>query len=108
MIDRIGPDIEPVSFSVVVEDLKQGCVNILTGTKVIAFTETGIQVTDKAGNQTLLDADVAVLAMGVCPDDQLSAELEGKVPELYVIGDAKKTGKIHHAIADAYIVATKL
>jgi 2,4-dienoyl-CoA reductase-like NADH-dependent reductase (Old Yellow Enzyme family)/thioredoxin reductase len=108
MIDRIGPDIEPVSLSAILEDLKQGQVNILTGTKVIAFTEAGVQVTDKTGTPTLLKADITVLALGVCPDNQLSVELEGKVPELYVVGDAKKTGKIHHAIADAYLVAMKL
>jgi pyruvate/2-oxoglutarate dehydrogenase complex dihydrolipoamide dehydrogenase (E3) component len=108
MIDRVGPDIEPVSLSVVLEDLKQGNVQVLTSTRVTAFTEAGVEVIDKTNHQSLLNADIAVLALGVCPEDQLSDMLKGKVPELYVVGDAKKTGKIHHAIADAYVLAAKL
>ena len=49
-----------------------------------------------------------VLAMGAKSVDVLSAQLKGKVPEVYVIGDAKKPRKALEAIAEAAEVARKI
>jgi len=53
----------------------------------------------------VLQMDMAVLAVGVEPVNELAAALTGKVEELYVIGDAKKPAKIHDAVADAFVLA---
>ena len=49
-----------------------------------------------------------ILAMGAKSVDVLSAELKRKVPEVYVIGDAKKPRKALEAIAEAAEVARKI
>jgi pyruvate/2-oxoglutarate dehydrogenase complex dihydrolipoamide dehydrogenase (E3) component len=49
-----------------------------------------------------------VLAMGAKSVDVLSTQLTGKVPEVYVIGDAKKPRKALEAIAEAAEVARKI
>ena len=56
----------------------------------------------------MLQMDMAVLAVGVEPVNELAAALAGKVKELYVIGDAKKPAKIHDAVADAFVLAFNL
>jgi 2,4-dienoyl-CoA reductase (NADPH2) len=67
-----------------------------------------VTVTDRQGNPTVLKMDIAVLAVGVEPVNELAAALTGKVKELYVIGDAKKPAKIHDAVTDAFVLAFSL
>ena len=41
----------------------------------------------------------------VLPNDKLYKALEGKVPELYLIGDGKESGMIVHAVRSGYHTA---
>ena len=53
-----------------------------------------------------LKADTIVLAVGMTPiEDGLTAALEGKVPELYRIGDCVKTGRVIDAIWTGFRLA---
>ena len=108
MMESIGADIEMTSLSALREDLQRDNVTIVTGKKVDTFTESGVAVTDHQGNRTVLPADVAVLALGVAPVNDLAAELEGRVEEVYSIGDARKPARIHDAVADAFVLAYDL
>ena len=51
-----------------------------------------------------VDADAVVLSLGARSVNALAKELEGKF-ELFVIGDAKKVGRIADATREAYDVA---
>ena len=42
------------------------------------------------------------------PNDKLYKALEGKVPELYLIGDGKESGMIVHAVRAGYQTAKAL
>jgi 2,4-dienoyl-CoA reductase-like NADH-dependent reductase (Old Yellow Enzyme family)/thioredoxin reductase len=108
MLDTIGADIEPNSMSALSDELALDRVSIVTGKKVVAITDNAVIVTDRQGNQTALQMDVAVLAVGVEPVNDLAAALAGQVEELYVIGDAKKPAKIHDAVAEAFVLAFNL
>jgi pyruvate/2-oxoglutarate dehydrogenase complex dihydrolipoamide dehydrogenase (E3) component len=108
MLDTVGADIEPACMSALRDELAEDRVNILTGKKVVAFTDNGVIVSDRQDNRTVLQTDVAVLALGVQPVNELAAALTGKVKELYVIGDAKKPAKIHDAVSEAFTLAFRL
>jgi len=108
VLHNVGTDIEPVSLAALLEELKQFQVKILTGRKVESFTDAGVQVVDKTGIRTFLPMDYAVLALGVSPVNELAAALQGKVPEVYVVGDARKPGKIHDAITDGFMIALNI
>jgi len=49
-----------------------------------------------------------VLSLGVKSDNRLYNEMEGKFERLYLIGDAKHTGRIADATRDAYDICRKL
>jgi 2,4-dienoyl-CoA reductase-like NADH-dependent reductase (Old Yellow Enzyme family)/thioredoxin reductase len=108
MLDRIGADIEANSLSALKDELAEDQVSIVTGKKVEAITDQGVIVSDLKGNRTELQTDIAVLALGVEPVNDLAPALAGRVKELYTIGDAKKPAKIHDAVADAFILAFSL
>jgi 2,4-dienoyl-CoA reductase-like NADH-dependent reductase (Old Yellow Enzyme family)/thioredoxin reductase len=107
MMESIGADIEMTSLSALRDELQRDNVTIVTGEKVDAFTESGVAVTDHKGNRTVLP-DMAVLALGVAPVNDLATELAGKVEEIYSIGDARKPAKIHDAVSDAFVLAYHL
>jgi 2-enoate reductase len=108
MMESIGADIEMTSLSALRDELQRDNVTIVTGKKVDAIKESGVAVTDHQGNRTVLSMDIAVLALGVAPVDDLATQLAGKVEELYSIGDARKPAKIHDAVSDAFVLAYHL
>jgi len=108
MVDSIGADIDLNSLSALKDELEQDHVTILTGKRVEAISHNGVTVSDKEGNKSVLPMDMAVLALGVEPVNALAAELEGKVKELYTIGDAKKPARIHDAVSDGFFLAFHL
>ena len=89
--------------------------NYLLSHKLNAIDEKGVVLEavklDKkrraksAGKPIHFDCDAVVLSLGARPVNTLEKELEGKVNNLYVIGDAKKVGRIADATRAAYDVA---
>lgn len=58
----------------------------------------GLVIIDKEGREKLLEADAIIIAAGARPDNRLFTELKGKIPALYVIGDAVEPRRILQAI----------
>jgi len=107
-LDSIGKNMELTSLSALRDELEQDHVSILTGKRVEAITDRGVAISDNQGNTSVLEMDMAVIAMGVESLDVLSAQLEGKVKEIYTIGDARKPGMIHDAVTDGFLLAYNL
>lgn len=83
-------------------------VNIITEARVTAITDEGVQFVDKEGNTQTIPADTVVLAVGTQPVNEIYQKLQGKVPELYLIGDAKQPRKAMDAIHEAATLAKAL
>jgi hypothetical protein len=60
------------------------------------------------GEERCVDGATVVLACGTMPDDRLARELEGRVPEVHVIGDALAPRRIMHATLEGARVANGL
>ena len=63
---------------------------------------------EKYGYEFLLDADTVIVSVGDRSRRDLAKALEGKVPELHVVGDGQKIGNAMKAIASGFDVAMKL
>jgi len=88
MLPEIGLTVPPQIKFFLLERLEEYGVRIETRTTVTEFLRDGVVVESGGETSRLQGFDTIVLALGtrsVCP---LKDELEGKVPELYVIGDA--------------------
>jgi len=72
------------------------------------------EITDKGvvctidGKETTIAADTVVLARGGNPNNALGRALEGKVPELHMIGDCVKTRTALEAIHEGYRVGMEI
>jgi len=60
------------------------------------------------GEKRTAECDTVVMAGDVEPNLELQKALEGKVPELYAIGDCQGLGLIRRAIHDGAGVACKI
>jgi NADPH-dependent 2,4-dienoyl-CoA reductase/sulfur reductase-like enzyme len=83
-------------------------VRIITGARDIEVTKSGLKFKDKEGKKVELEADTVVPTSPIEPDDELYEKLEGKVPELYLIGDARQAGMIVHAVRAGFQTAKAL
>ena len=88
--------------------LRDKGVEILTSTKAIRFEKNGLWVEDPQGTRKLEGFDSIVIALGSKPNDHLVESLKGKVPEVYVVGDASKPREVMEALFEAEEVALKI
>jgi 2,4-dienoyl-CoA reductase-like NADH-dependent reductase (Old Yellow Enzyme family)/thioredoxin reductase len=88
--------------------LKEKGVQMLTSTKAVRFEKDGVWVEDSRGTRKLEGFDSMVLALGSTPNDELLASLKGKIPEVYVVGDAAKPREVMEALLEAEEIALKI
>lgn len=110
--DKIGKGFDPGAGWPLLKDLVRLKVAQHASSSIIAVGDHSVTVkkTDKEGNTTTFEipCDTIIMAVGSRPNDTLYHQLEGKVPELYNLGDSKKVGKVIHAIHDAVDLAMKV
>lgn len=78
-------------------------VKVMTYERLMAVGAGGVKVMNTITSQLHeLPADTVVLALGVKPDESLTAQFEDAFDEVIVIGDADKSGRIAEAALDGY------
>lgn len=108
MLDNIALDLVNHMQHYLAKRLAEKKVSILTSTRVLELGDGYAMVEDATGVRKLDGFDTIVLAMGSTPNDGLYARLEGRVSELYLIGDAVKPREIVDAVYEAEDVAIKI
>ena len=98
-------------------------IEVMTGTKLSAVIDSGVEVILPSGKAWGLDADLAAIAVGmkepdvitvpgtemnITPQCGLIGELAMKADEVYVIGDCAKPGRIREAVEAGENVARRL
>jgi 2,4-dienoyl-CoA reductase (NADPH2) len=85
--------------------LKDKGMMMLAGVKYERITEEGLVIRTKEGERKIIEADSIITSLPLLPDTGLLKTLEGKVPEIYQIGDCRESGLMHDAIADGSQIA---
>lgn len=84
-------------------------LKIHADTLVEEITEKGVSTIDTGWNRRFLEADTVVIAFGyTAQENDLYASLKGKVPDLYIIGDAVKADSMFKAIHDGAYFAREI
>lgn len=99
MLEEIGSDIELITRFRILQRLSNGGVRMKTRTEVEEITDRGIRAA-REGRTEFFEADTVVLATGMKSINEFAKELEGKIAELYLIGDCTEPRKIVNAIGD--------
>lgn len=82
-------------------------IEVLTNSKASEYDGAELTVETQEGTKKII-CDSVVLSVGYCENQELYQELEFEVPEIYLLGDAKKVANIMYGIWDAYEVANHI
>ncbi len=82
-------------------------VEVVDGARVKKY-ENGVLTADTAEGEKTIPCDSVILAVGYREENSLYHDLEFDVPEIYLLGDAKKVSNIMYAIWDAFEVANHI
>jgi len=97
---KLGTEIAGVVFGKLLNWMTKKGVAMFTEAKYEEITDKGLTITTKEGERKTIEADTIVPALPLTPNTKLFKALEGKVPEVYLIGDANEPHLIMEAIAD--------
>ena len=115
MADTLAPGTWFQHLDDVVPKLDAKDTNYILSHRLVSIDEKGVTLEpvklDKNKNVKATDKpahfnfDVVVLSLGARPVNDLAKAIEGKFENIFVIGDAKKVGRIADATSQAYDVA---
>jgi len=107
-LPRVAQDVGDATRYFLLQRLAQKKANIITSALVKQLTNDGAILERNGEEETLSGFDAIVLAMGVVPVNELAVKIQGKIKEMYVIGDAKQPRKALDAIAEAAEIGRKI
>ncbi|MFA5055247.1 MAG: FAD-dependent oxidoreductase [Dehalococcoidia bacterium] len=100
MLTDIALDEVEMSRMLLIPRLREKGVKWLTSATVKQILEDGAIITRDGKEETIEGIDHVIIACGTKSVDTLSKAIEGKVPEVYVIGDAKEPRLALEAVAE--------
>lgn len=98
----------PQRLALLEQRLRETRVKVITAAQLSNIDEDGVEIKDAQGQTRTIPADRVVIGCGRRPCDELAHSLQGKVPELYSIGDCVQPGSIYHSVYDANRLARKV
>jgi len=101
MLETVAADMPKVPRAYLMHRLEQFGVDMLTGTKAVRIDDLGVLVETEDGRQMLEGYSNVVLATGSHSSNALEDEIEGVVPLLHVVGDARAVARISDATSQA-------
>ena len=108
MLEEIASDLVTHLKHYLSKRLVEKGVTILTSTKVKELGKGYALIEEASGTRKIEGFDTIVLALGSKPDDRIAEDLAGKVPALYVIGDASEPREALEAIYEGEEIAIKI
>jgi 2,4-dienoyl-CoA reductase-like NADH-dependent reductase (Old Yellow Enzyme family)/thioredoxin reductase len=88
--------------------MKARGVTMLSGVGYDEITDEGLIISTKQGGRETLACDTIVPAIGGTPNKGLLEMLNGKVPEIYSIGDCVQPRNIYYAVYEGFHTARTL
>lgn len=95
--------------SSLMSELKNTGVKFAGDLKIKEYTNSGIIVTDKSGNDFEMNTDTVVNALGLKSDDTLYKEIKEEMPwDTYAVGDCINSKNIFNATFTAFNIAVEI
>lgn len=82
-------------------------IKVKTNSNVKTYKEGVLEVETESGLEKI-ECDSVILSVGYKEENSLYNELEFEIPEIHLLGDARKVSNIMYAIWDAYEVANHI
>jgi len=82
-------------------------IEVKVNSKVKVYKDGNLEIETENGVEKI-KCDSVILSVGYKEENSLYRELEFEIPEIYLLGDARKVSNIMYAIWDAYEVANHI
>jgi 2,4-dienoyl-CoA reductase-like NADH-dependent reductase (Old Yellow Enzyme family)/thioredoxin reductase len=102
ILKRMANDMFFMTRRRLMDGLRSKKVTLLTSATCEEIKEGSVQVTTAEGKKETIPADTVVIAVGYKANDSLYKALEGKVTEIYCIGNSAKPRRIFEATSEGY------
>jgi NADPH-dependent 2,4-dienoyl-CoA reductase/sulfur reductase-like enzyme len=102
ILKRMANDMFLMTRRRLMDGLKSKKVTMLASTTCEEIKEGSVQVTTAEGKKETIPVDTVIIAVGYEANDRLYKALEGKVPEIYCIGNSAKPRRIFEANSEGY------
>lgn len=104
-----GPVVPKAVKTMLLDLLDHYNVKIMAGNAIAAVNDGGAVIRSMAsGTETTLEADTVVMAIGLRPRGNMTAELAGSGIQVYTTGDALQVGNIRTCVSGAYEIARNI
>ncbi len=107
-LDKVLRNMKDIPRQELLKRLEQKGVIIITETKVIEVAKGKVIAEDKGRNRIEIKADSVISAIGSTPENSLYESLKDKVSEIYIAGDASKTGNLGTALRSGCEIGLKI
>jgi 2,4-dienoyl-CoA reductase-like NADH-dependent reductase (Old Yellow Enzyme family)/thioredoxin reductase len=108
ILKRMANDMFLMTRRRLMDGLRSKKVTLLASTTCEEIQEGSVLVTTGEGKKEIVPADTVIIAVGYRANDRLYKALEGKVPEIYCIGNSAKPRRILEASSEGYQVGLAL
>ncbi len=108
ILKRMANDMFPMTRRRLMDSLRSKKVTLLTSATCEEMKEGSVQVTTAEGKKETILADTVIIAVGYKADNSLYKALEGKIPEIYCIGNSAQPRRILDATSEGYRVGLAL
>ncbi|MCJ7670393.1 MAG: FAD-dependent oxidoreductase [Dehalococcoidia bacterium] len=102
ILKRMVSDMFPMTRRRLMDGLRSKKVTLLASATCEEIREGSVLVTTAEGKKETIPADTVIIAVGYKANDRLYKALEGKVPEIYCIGNSAKPRRIFEAVSEGY------
>lgn len=106
--DVIGTGVLDFRLGLLLDWFARRGVSWVTGAADITVTAQGVEYMLPDGTRREVEADTVIPTAPVDPDRSLAVALEGKVPEVYAIGDCSEAAMIVDAVAAGWRTAKQI
>ena len=83
-------------------------IPLITGVKDMEIVDNGLTLITEQGEKRTIEADSIIPALPQKSNTALLKSLEGKVPEVYPVGDCSEAGLIVDAIGTSWRIARQI
>ncbi len=98
--ERPGEGMVDVHLGYMLTWFRQKGVTVMSGVKeYVEITDKGLTLVTKDGETTTIEADSIIPALPLMKNTELAESLQGKVPEIYNVGDCREPLLIADAVA---------
>jgi 2,4-dienoyl-CoA reductase (NADPH2) len=108
MLPKIGNGLEAMTKKIILKQLKEKNVRIMTDTKLSKIEDTGVVVINKEDRKHFIETEKVVIAIGTRPDTRLYNKIKSLGYEIHQVGDCLEPRNAKEAIYDSAVLGRRI